>query len=413
MFAKLTNAGLRLITRLMNPATRYLTHGGWKPVLLGVLLTVSALGVGGLLFAWSGLASISASSGHWPATRWFLHFSMHNAVETHSIGIKKPSLVDPASVIKGAGHYATGCMPCHGAPGVSRSLIAQQMTPEPPYLPPRIARWTPEQLFWIVKHGIKATAMPAWASMQRDDEVWAMVAFLQELSTLSPEQYERLAYGGRADDGIAGKAAADFLPPLADPLGPALANCARCHGADGAGRGEGAFPRLSGQSETYLRASLKAYAEGKRNSGIMQPIAAGLSDATRRALAKHYADQKPTGTQEQDLQSALPGNISTDVADSNAIEHGQTIARRGIPEQGIPSCVHCHGPQKDPRNPYYPKLAGQYAGYLALQLTLFKKGQRGGTPYSHIMHAAAKDLSEEQIDGLALYYSSLEQDTGD
>ena len=36
----------------------------------------------------------------------------------------------------------------------------------------------PNELFWIVKHGIKYTGMPAWVALDRDDEVWAVVAFL-------------------------------------------------------------------------------------------------------------------------------------------------------------------------------------------------------------------------------------------
>jgi hypothetical protein len=56
-------------------------------------------------------------------------------------------------------------------------------------------RYTPEQLFSIVKHGIKFTGMPAWPVQQRDDEVWAMVAFLRRLPDLDAAGYRRLAYG--------------------------------------------------------------------------------------------------------------------------------------------------------------------------------------------------------------------------
>src|SRR5690606_19116170 len=96
------------------------------------------------------------------------------------------------------GHYASGCLPCHGAPGQPRALIVKQMVPEPPYLPPAIAELAPDELFWIVKHGIKYTAMPAWVAQQRDDEVWAMVAFLQRLPALSAAQFRQLAAGEQA-----------------------------------------------------------------------------------------------------------------------------------------------------------------------------------------------------------------------
>ncbi|TDX31668.1 cytochrome c553 [Modicisalibacter xianhensis] len=401
-----TRALLYRLTTLPHRVMRYMVGHG-KALLLGLAMLGGVLAGGGFLVVWLGLVPISASSGHWPVTRWFLHFAMRNAVETQAMGIKAPALGDPALVLKGAGHYATGCAPCHGAPGERQSLIVQQMTPKPPFLPPRIHEWTPEQLFWIVKHGVKFTAMPAWVSLQREDEVWAMVAFLRELPTLSPENYERLAYGERADTGIAKEATPDHLRALSDPLGPTLANCARCHGSDGLGRGTGAFPKLAGQSETYLRASLRAYADGERNSGIMEPIAAGMDEASMQALAEHYAiADQPADTQRPNIDET----VATDF-DPDAITRGRAIAQRGIPEQGVPSCTDCHGPRREPHNPYYPKLAGQYTDYLVLQLSLFKSGKRGGTAYAHIMHSAAKGLSEEQIHDVALYYASLKQES--
>lgn len=404
MFLESIRASLLRLAAFSRQIARNLASR-WKLLLSSMAIMAIVLAIGGFLFAWSGLTSISASSGHWAITRWILQFAMHNAVETHAMGVEKPArieLSDPALVLKGAGHYATGCVPCHGAPGQSQSLVAQQMTPEPPFLPPKIHDWTAEQLFWIVKNGVKFTAMPAWVNLQRDDEVWAMVAFLQALPTLSSERYEQLAYGERADAGVSGETTPGYLRSLSEPLGPALANCARCHGADGSGRGMGVFPKLAGQSETYLLSSLEAYASGGRNSGIMQPIAADLSEAAMQALAEHYANQ------ELGAGPSKPDGPATTAADPASIEQGRANANRGVPAQGVPSCVDCHGPRPGPRNPYYPELAGQYIDYIALQLSLFKADKRGGTPYARIMHSAAKDLTEEQMRDLALYYSALE-----
>lgn len=371
----------------------YLTAGAWRRALLGLALLALVTALGGFLFVWSGLVSVAASSGHWPATGWLLHFSMRSAVRTQSLGVKAPPLDDPALLLKGAGHFETGCVPCHGAPGQDRSLIARQMTPEPPYLPPRIARWKDRELFWIVKNGIKFTAMPAWPALEREDEVWALVAFLRALPDMSSERYSALANGPVATPGEAGTP--DHLRPLGDPLGPVLANCARCHGADGLGRGEGAFPKLAGQREPYLLASLQAYASGQRRSGIMQPIAAGLDEATLRELARHYAALPRTGGPADDPRPAsAPG-----------LPPAHTEA--ALPRRDIPKCRQCHGPTPFARNPLYPQIAGQYADYIALQLELFQAGTRGGTEYAHLMHQAADRLNSEQIRRLAEYYEGL------
>lgn len=372
----------------------WLTGGSWKRVLAAVALMGALAGVGGVTLVSLGLVPISASSGHWTATGWVLHYAMRRAVSTQSMGITVPPLDDPALVLKGAGHYHTGCLACHGGPGQERSLIVQQMTPEPPFLPPRIERWEPQELFWIVKNGVKFTAMPAWPAQKRDDEVWAVVAFLQAMSTMSPERYRQLALGGRADQ-PAKPVTPDHLRPLQDPLGPVLANCNRCHAEDGGGRGEGAFPRLAGQREAYLLGALQAYASGKRHSGIMQPIAAGLEPDVLEALAQHYAELPPVSR--TDAPEPLP----------DSLVQGRSLAERGVRERGIPSCVHCHGPKESSRNPMYPNIAGQYAPYLKLQLELFTTGKRGGTEYAHIMHSAAQRLTPEQMQALADYYASL------
>ncbi|MGY1424272.1 c-type cytochrome [Lysobacter sp. A289] len=377
-------------------AWQCLTAGTWKLALCRVLAVVAAIGLGGLLFVTAGLMPIAASAGHWPITRVFLQFTMRRSVATHTIGIAVPALDDPAMVLKGAGHYASGCLPCHGAPGQPRALIVKQMVPEPPYLPPVVAELAPDELFWIVKHGIKYTAMPAWVAQQRDDEVWAMVAFLQRLPTLSAAQFRQLADGEQAAR-LAGSRAGSRLTTLLAPPSPALANCARCHGLDGMGRGNGAFPRLAGQSETYLLSSLHAYARGERHSGVMQPVAAGLGASEMQTLARYYATLGSADT-------TAPADHGQDVA---AIARGAKLAREGVAARRIPACVACHGPDPTPRNPMYPQLAGQYADYLELQLTLFKDGDRGGTDYAPIMDIVADALDEGDIRDLALYYSSL------
>lgn len=373
-----------------------LVGGSWLLVLSRLAMVAAAFGIAALLFVSAGLVPIAASDGHWPITRALLHFAMNRSVSSHTLTLSAPPLDDPALVLKGAGHYATGCLPCHGAPGQPRSLIVRQMVPEPPLLPPEIPGLEAEELFWIVKHGIKYTAMPAWVAQQRDDEVWAMVAFLQRMPDMAPAQFRRLAYGELAPSLAGG--AVDPLLPIPQP--PLLRNCVRCHGRDGAGRGAGVFPRLAGQNRAYLRATLLAYARGERHSGIMQPVAAGLDPRAIDRLASYYA-----GLPAADV--AQPG---TDATRAAAIVRGARLATQGVAERRIPACRACHGPGEESRNPHYPELAGQYARYLALQLRLFKRGQRGGSDYAHIMHTVAQSLSERDIRDLSLYYASLPPD---
>lgn len=50
---------------------------------------------------------------------------------------------------------------------------------------------------------------------------------------------------------------------------------------------------------------------------------------------------------------------------------------------------------------------GQHTDYLVLQLELFKKGDRGGSPYAHLMRPVAARLKPEQMRDVAPYFESL------
>jgi cytochrome c553 len=306
-----------------------------------------------------------------------------------------PDLSGPGLLERGASHFQGGCAPCHGAPGQPANPIVRTMLPEPSDLVALAPTWKPNELFWIVRNGLKYTGMPAWPALEREDEVWALVAFLRALPDMDADRYRvlssveprvrevsdrLLAQGGSADTG--------------------LASCVRCHGLHGAGRGSGAFPRLDILSADYLFDQLQAYASGRRHSGFMQPVAAELEPAEMRRLADYYARHRP--------QQATKGTRP----DAATAELGRKLVEEGLAEHGLPSCNSCHGDDEAARNRFYPTLAGQYAGYTADQLRLFKAGKRRGTPAAEIMSVIAQRMTEAQIDGAATWLGSLSPVTG-
>ena len=350
---------------------------GWRHV----VITIVALAAGGLLFAWSGIMHVGASTGHWQVTDWFLHWVMRNSVKTHSVGIEVPDISSPALVDRAAGHFQTGCAPCHGAPGEPQNPVMQRATPPVPTLYTINEKWQPHQLFWIVQHGIKFTGMPAWVALHRDDEIWSMVAFLRALPTMSGEQYRAHAFGEVA-----------IMPLQGDPADVLLADCARCHGRDGAGRENDAFPLIGGQSEAYLLDSLRAFAAGRRHSGIMQPAAARGGETELAVLARHYASQRPAA--------------STQAINPALVTAGEAVAREGVAEAGVPACLTCHDGAARRRNRHFPNLDGQHASYLAGQLRAWQKDTRGGGPYGHLMAAIADRMTPEQVAATAAYFAS-------
>ena len=350
--------------------------GAWLAVFL------VAGGLGGFLFAWSGLYSVAASRGHWPGFTLALEFGLRSSVRTHVLGMAVPDLSAPALAELGAAHFQGGCAPCHGAPGRTANPIVRAMLPVPPDLVVSVSSWRPQELFWIVRHGLKYTGMPAWPAPERDDEVWAVVAFLQRLPTMSAAQYEELAWLTQREEDVPIRSLAQ-----GGPLGTGIAACTRCHGMDGSGRPSGAFPRLDIQSAEYLLAQLQSYAAGTRASGIMEPVTADLSAAEMRRLAE-YSGARKTATVEP-LDPAL------------AV--GRTLAVAGAPDQGIPACLACHGADPASRSPLFPALVGQFASFTAAQLALFKSGKYRPTPAADIMAVIAKRLSDEEIQAVSAY----------
>lgn len=374
------------MTRLREPLMRFIVKHPWST--LAALAAVATIGAAVVVI--SGVVPIKASSGHWAITAWLLDFAKLRSVATYSLGTRAPSLDEEAMLIRGASHYESGCYPCHGGPGGGVPPVMAAMIPDPPALTDGLSRYTPEELFYIVKHGIKFTGMPAWPVQQRDDEVWAVVSLLRKMPELDVAAYRRLAYG---DPELAPP---DLLgqPDRPDRMMPRAVRdiCWRCHGVNGTGRGPGAFPSLAGQRAEYLYASLRAYAERRRFSGIMVNVAAGLSDKTMREVAQYYV--------------GLPPREGEGADDAAAIARGQAIATHGVADRDIPACVECHGPTDIPKNPAYPRLTGQHVPYLALQLDLLRQRRRGGSPNVALMHVFVDRLDAEQIRRVTLYYGS-------
>ncbi|MER0238556.1 c-type cytochrome [Fulvimarina sp. MAC8] len=434
-----------------------------KRIAIDFVLTwkkLAAAGIGAVVLAlavsFSGMISIAASSGHFAPVGWFLHWTMQNAVDRQSIGIAVPEdvdLADASLVQRAAGHFATGCAPCHGAPGVPQSPVVESMMPPPPRLEGKVAEWKDRELYWIGLHGIKYSGMPSWPGEDRDDEVWSIVAFLRALPEMDAATYADLALGGEREN-LTLQAGGEQTSGLDGVAGEALADCARCHGRDGLGRGDGesagAFPVIAGQPETYLAATLEAYSEGYRHSGYMQPPASRYPESVLKELAAWYAEQPVDGGSQEgsnaeavagtDAQEEAPafipastaadgippqifpaGNRSQAAFGSEAAPDGRTdhpsdamlklgrlLAEDGIAARKLPACDSCHDAEGRQKNAHYPYLAGQPAWYTKAQLELWKDHDitRGGTRYSHLMTPIAVNLTDEQIEAVAAWYAS-------
>lgn len=160
---------------------------------------VLAVAAGGLVFVSCGRVDVAATSPHWTLTEWILETAMESAVARSAQGIEPPhSLEDEALLREGAAAYDEMCASCHGAPGVERGVLAEGLNPAPPALADTAGEWSPAELYWITKHGIRMTGMPAFGPTHTDEQLWQVVALVARLPRLSAAEYRALV-GAKTD----------------------------------------------------------------------------------------------------------------------------------------------------------------------------------------------------------------------
>lgn len=160
------------------------------------LAVIGIIGVGA--FVYSGIYNIGADDHHIRPVYAFMQTLREHSIASRSKNLTVPNLDDPQLILKGAGQYAAMCTGCHLAPGMADSEIRPGLYPQPPELAK--FRADPREAFWVIKHGIKMSAMPAWGSSHDDATIWSMVAFLQKLPDLSPMQYEDIVARAPPDE---------------------------------------------------------------------------------------------------------------------------------------------------------------------------------------------------------------------
>ncbi len=169
-----------------------------------IIKIVSLLAVMGIVSAatvmYSGIVNVAADEPHSDFVYWLLEETRKNSISRAAANIKVPDLSSPDLLLAGGSDYEFMCSSCHLKPQQTESDMSLGLYPAPPNLAiihdehhgdideEQKAR----EYYWIIKHGIKASGMPAWGLTHDDQRIWAMVAFLQRLPTLTPEQYQIL-----------------------------------------------------------------------------------------------------------------------------------------------------------------------------------------------------------------------------
>lgn len=158
---------------------------------LTVVLVLAALGLGAILYAWSGAYNIAASEPHWDVTASFIQTLRDRSIASRSSDIYPPELDDPKYRQAALAHYHGMCRLCHGAPGYPPNEFAKGLYPAPPDMTSggvQKAR-SEADIYWVVKHGLKMTGMPAFGSTHKEEELWGLMVLAGAMPGMSPERY--------------------------------------------------------------------------------------------------------------------------------------------------------------------------------------------------------------------------------
>ncbi|MCD2512173.1 c-type cytochrome [Comamonas endophytica] len=191
-----------------------------------LIIAVTTIGIGltaaltAAVVVYAGIYDISATRQHIQLTHSLMETAMRQSVRRQARNIDEPPLTDPQMALRGAASYHSNCVQCHGAPGVAQSAIGLSMQPLPGPLVDAREHWRPRELYWVVRHGIKMTGMPAWQYRLPDEQLWELVAFMQKLPQLDATQYAQWTQsttapaGGQRNAAAQARPAPDFSPDV-------------------------------------------------------------------------------------------------------------------------------------------------------------------------------------------------------
>jgi cytochrome c1 len=183
----------------------------WTLAALLVLAAAAAAAV-----VWSGVYDVAANHPHLQPVHTLLETTMHRSVRRHARQLVEPADLQSARRLqRGAACYRQHCQACHGGPGTAVEPAARSMQPLPGPLVDAAARWKVTEVYWITRHGIKMSGMPAWQHRLDDDDLWSVTAFVQALRGHTAASYREAM--AAAPPGVCTAAAAVGAGIVASP----------------------------------------------------------------------------------------------------------------------------------------------------------------------------------------------------
>lgn len=158
-----------------------------RKFVLGAVATLVVLAGSVLLYLWLGLFPVGADNPPGRIEHALAKMAADAYVARNQPDQKNPAQPTPANLIEGAQEYEAHCAVCHGGAAKKVSPLKTNFSPPVPQIINKIPHDDDAPLFWVTKHGIRMTGMPAWNGVLSDDAIWKVIAFVKNSGNLPPE----------------------------------------------------------------------------------------------------------------------------------------------------------------------------------------------------------------------------------
>jgi len=162
-----------------------------KNFLRGSVVTLVVLAFAGWLYLRLGFVNFRANAA--PGVEAGLaSAAVQASAARHAPPGKNPIAPSDANLLDGARLYRDKCADCHGRPDNPVSDYGWSFYPRAPQFMQAHPRLAENQCFYVIKNGVRWSAMPAWGGIMADSEIWQVVGFLNQLDHLPPAVQDEL-----------------------------------------------------------------------------------------------------------------------------------------------------------------------------------------------------------------------------
>ena len=155
--------------------------------LVGILIGICLVLVAGYLFVARGGIAMSTEGRPLPLERLLARKALRASIGK-SAQEQSPLPADEPNLLAGAHIYQENCGGCHGRLGQGPSGLSKRVYPHIPELLPPAEGVTDDpagETYWVVKNGIRFSAMPSFGSKLSDTETWQVTLLLRNAGKLS------------------------------------------------------------------------------------------------------------------------------------------------------------------------------------------------------------------------------------